>query len=54
MSLLECLPVIDIVPVAQLRKRIYKGVPDRWRPAVWPAVAVLTPGFAPADNVADR
>ena len=27
----------------QLRKRIYKGVPDRWRAAVWPAIACLIP-----------
>lgn len=46
-NLLKTCAVLELMPLLyyQLRRRIYKGVPDRWRPAVWPLLSTLTPSF---------
>lgn len=43
----ELLHETDSTYCIKLRRRIYKGIPDRWRPAVWPLLATLTPDFQP-------
>jgi hypothetical protein len=43
---LRCV-LAGLIGERQLRKRIYKGIPDRWRAAVWPILASMTADWHP-------